>query len=388
MAVEDGTIRAVGPYSDTIQHLPRVAEAAIHHLGDSILMPGFVNAHAHLELTCYRGRLARGRLWDWLEALIALRLEPGAAEAESGAVLQGAAESLAAGVTLLGDISRTGISVEALGASPIRKVCFVELITGARAGARDAASLKTAVYQARRFTRPGELLLGVSPHAPYSVSCEDLRAAAALALAIRAPLTMHLLETLEEREWFAGRDGPAGRFADRLGLGPPDRTSPIEHLSEAGLFRVRPLLAHVNYATDDEIAALARRGACVVWCPRAHAFFGHEHHPWRPMLAHGMTVCLGTDSAASNDSLSILDELRWLRGQAPDAPPQILLSMGTLDGAAALGMSNLVGSLKSGKRADFVTLPLDSGGGREPLANLLDGRAAVSGVWIDGRRAV
>ncbi len=388
LAVEEGAIIAVGRSSDMISQLPRGPESVVHDLGNVILMPGFVNAHAHLELTCYRGRLARGRLWDWLEALIALRLEPGALEAESQSVLAGAAESLAAGVTLVADISRTGASAEVLGGSPIRKVCFVELISGARTGPRDAPSLEAAVEKARRFARQDELLIGVSPHAPYSVSFGDMRAAVRVARAAAAPLTMHLLETAEEREWFAGGGGPAGSFAGRLGVGPPIRRQPVELLSEAGLLSLRPLLAHVNYATEDEIAELARRGASVVWCPRAHRFFGHENHPWRLMLALGIRACLGTDSAASNTSLSILDELRFLWRETPDCPPPTLLAMGTLHGAAALGLDHLVGSLKSGKRADFVGIPLGPGSRRHPLLNLLGGGAGVSGVWINGRRVV
>src|SRR6185369_5616505 len=121
--VRDGDIAAVGR--------TRSGGAALTDLGDVALLPGFVNAHTHLELTGYRGRLAPAPLWDWFVELLKLRREPGAADAERAAVRQGAAESLAAGVTCIGDISRTAHHAQTLSECSIRAVCFCELISGA-----------------------------------------------------------------------------------------------------------------------------------------------------------------------------------------------------------------------------------------------------------------
>jgi cytosine/adenosine deaminase-related metal-dependent hydrolase len=89
---------------------------------------------------------------------------------------------------------------------------------------------------------------------------------------------------------------------------------------------MRPvLLAHVNYADDADLELLAGSSASVVYCPRTHAFFGHAPHRYREMLARGINVCLGTDSLASNDTLSILDEMRFLRMMDADSSDQWLV---------------------------------------------------------------
>ena len=363
------------------------ASSSIQDLGECLLLPGFVNAHTHLELTCYRGQLPPGPLWTWLEQLTALRQRPEAVKTEREAVRIGAAESLAAGVTCVGDISRTGLSVAALKASPIRKVCFLELISGASQPPNDVSSLATTVEHMVTLSESERLTIGISPHAVYSVAREELSAAAKLAEVAGAPLTMHLLETEEEVEWLAHGEGVVADVLSRYQLpnaGVMIGMDVLELLEQTGALALSPLLAHVNYVSDHQLDRLAASRATVVWCPRAHRFFGHTNHRWRDMFSRGANVCVGTDSAASNESLSILDELRMVRREYPDVPPETVLEMGTLRGAVGLRLEKIVGSLKSGKRADFVTVPLDPDGDGDPILNLLDGRAAVDRVWIDG----
>ena len=155
-------------------------------------------------------------------------------------------------------------------------------------------------------------------------------------------------------------------------------------LKLAGLLKADPLLVHVNYISDSEIALLAAVQATVVWCPRSHKFFGHAKHRWQEMLAADINVCVGTDSLASNETLSILDELRFVRRSAPEVPADLLLEMGTIRGARALGLDKKIGSLALGKWADFIAVPWDPSGPRFPVANLLDGAQVARRVWIGG----
>jgi cytosine/adenosine deaminase-related metal-dependent hydrolase len=380
LAVENGRIVGVGK-ADAF------AGAAVRDLGDHVLLPGFVNAHTHLEMTCYRGRVAPTTLWRWFEQMMDLRTRPGAADEEREAVSIGAAESLAAGVTCVGDISRTGVQVEALRSSPIRKVCFLELISGANAPPNDAASLASLHGAAAGHAEPDRLVVGISPHALYTVTSDDLLGAATLAAERKAPLTIHVLETAEEAQWLAKGGGPLQAFLSRYKL--PTATGTIrgratELLRRAGLMDQQPLLAHVNYIDDPGLRDLARCGAGVVWCPRSHGFFGHGPHRWRDMLAAGVNLCLGTDSLASNSTLSILDEMRFVRRSAPGTGPRAILEMGTLRGARGLRMEQCTGSLEVGKCADFVTIPWDATGPRDPAANVLDGSEVVDETWIGG----
>lgn len=385
LAVEGGRISAVGPAERITP--ATLKSAALHDLGEVLLLPGFVNAHAHFELTCYRNLLPSGPLWPWLEQLIGLRRGEAAAERERDAVRAAAAESLAVGVTTVGDISRTGLAATILKGSPLRKVCFIELISGASQPPNDAASLKKAFDEAATDDETDRLLIGISPHAPYTVTKDDLSRAATLARVARAPLTMHLLETREEAQWLADGDGDLADFLERhrlLNAAARFDGDIVELLEQTGILACRPLLAHVNYATDDQLDRLARSEASVVWCPRAHRFFGHANHRWPEMLARRINVCVGTDSAASTPSLSILDELRHVYRQTPDARADLILEMGTIRGAIGLGLDHVVGSLKPPKRADFVAVPIEPGGPAEPVSNLLSAQTSAMKVWIDG----
>ena len=103
------------------------------------------------------------------------------------------------------------------------------------------------------------------------------------------------------------------------------------------------------------------------------------------MLARGINVCIGTDSLASNDTLSVLDELRFLRRLDPSVPGDRLLHMGTLAGARALGLADQIGSLETGKRADFTVIPLDRPGAADPVDAILTGTLQPSAVFIGGQ---
>lgn len=386
-------IRAVGRTADIASQLP--TGTAIHDFGDALILPGFVNAHAHLELTCYRGMFPPMPLWPWLEQLLRKRFEPGAVERERACIAQAAAESLDAGVTCVADISRTGLSADALSDSPIRRVCFLELISGARQPPSDAATLEAAFMKHRSRVAPAsrwcppQCTIGISPHAPYTVSPDDYSAAVELARREKVPLTMHYLETREEVDWLEGRPGVIADFLARnraTSSNQPNGPRMADLLARPRAFDANMLLAHVNYADDGAIERIASSRASVVWCPRAHAYYGHASHRWRDMLARGINVCLGTDSAACVPTLSILDELRDARRQCPDAPAATLLNMATLNGATALGLGEHLGSLTPGKRADWLVAPFDGVREASPLEALFDPSAGIEAVFVDGKR--
>lgn len=370
--VREGNIAAVGA--------ERQGGARLIDLGDVVLMPGFVNAHTHLELTGYRGRLAPAPLWDWFVELLKLRREPGAPDAERLAVRQGAAESLAAGVTCVGDISRTAHHAPTLAECAIRCVCFCELISGAMLPPASSAQLGELVDKLAEF-ESDTLRLGYSPHAPYTVTAEDMAACLNLAVDGSRALTLHALETHEERDWMLGRPSSIQSLLEMHNLSSRHTkwsAGVLLFLKSSGILRPGTLLAHVNYADADDIALLAESGAGVVWCPRAHAYYGHANHRWRDMIAAGIPVCIGTDSAAASGTLSILDELRYVHQACPDFSPEKLLEMGTLAGATALGWSNRIGSIAPGKAADLVSVPVDSVFDADPARGVLESQSAAT----------
>jgi aminodeoxyfutalosine deaminase len=209
-------------------------------------------------------------------------------------------------------------------------------------------------------------------------------------------LCTHLAETREELQFL--RDG-SGSFRELLeewglwdGTFQPPGCSPVDYMARLNVLEAKPapLLVHVNYVSDADLDLLANTSCSVAWCPRTHRFFHHEPHRFRDMLARGINVCIGTDSLASNDTLSILDELRfaWRRssgsagaqGRQP-VSQQCLLAMGTIAGARALGLEDQVGSLEPGKRADLAAVPLEQPRAADPLEDLLGGNTCSTTIY-------
>ncbi len=407
-----GRIAGLGPWAQ------RPPARQVLDLGPSLLLPGLVNPHTHLELTAYADHIPPCPFWTWITRMIDLRRSPGQIERERAGVHDGAWESLRAGVTCVGDISRRNLAWPVLRDIPIRKVCFVELLSLADDPPRNPQELRAAVAE---VVEDELLTVGISPHAPYSVPAEHLREAFSLARELDRPWCVHWAETREEVEFLRGAPARpsvaavAGLLADEsvsdtvefdplAGLPPGLRSSaaaagirspgmnPIEYLESClagGLGRAPPgALAHVNYLDDSEVDTLASGGHAVVYCPRAHHYFGHEPHPFPRLLKAGVRLAVGTDSRASNWSLSVLEELRHIREHVPQAPaPAELIRLATIEAAAALRLADRIGALEPGRLADLAAFPCCPESG-DPLAGLIASSPPASGVWVSGRRVV
>ncbi|MDZ7620180.1 MAG: amidohydrolase family protein [Patescibacteria group bacterium] len=378
VTIEDGRIAAVGQVAP--------AGARVDDLGDVALLPGLINAHAHLNLSDFDQPLGNPgvRLADWIPQLLASRANrlPDARHP----IMRGLHECLHAGCVAVADITPPNWPEDEVGRHAVRVAAFMELIapTPQRVG--------PALDRAREHLkpRPGACWQrGLSPHAPYTVRLEALDAAMALAKAAQAPVAMHLAESMEEIDLLATGDGPLFDMLASLGAWSPGLVSPpsrpmdyLRRLAEAP----RALVIHGNYLDANEWAYLAERRErmSVVYCPRSHAHFGHAAYPLANMLAAGVNVCLGTDSRASAPDLSPLAEMRFAARRHPDVTPATIVALCTLAAARALGCAEELGSVEPGKRADLtaVALPPDSAG--DPYRMLLDGGGQVVASWIDG----
>lgn len=371
VAMGGGRILAVEP------HGRRSADV---DLGDAAILPGLVNAHTHLDLSGLRGRVPPSPDFTaWLRAVIEHRhgLTTTAIEAD---VSTGVAESLAAGTTLVGDISAGGLSWDTVARSPLSAVVFHELIGLTRERARQAWADACRWLASRP---PHEQVSpGLSPHAPYSVRRSLFRLADAYARRHHVPLMIHLAESLAEAELLERRGGPFVEFLLGLGVYDPDglvcQASEVMRLT-AGAPQL--LLAHGNYL---DTALPIPPSATIVYCPRTHAAFGHRAHPFRALVARGVRVALGTDSLASNPDLDVLAEARYLHRRFPELDGELLLRMATLWGAEALGRGHETGSLTPGKWADLVVVPLLTDGA-DPYAMLLGSPHRPVAVMCRGR---
>ncbi|HQL75334.1 MAG: Atrazine chlorohydrolase [Planctomycetes bacterium ADurb.Bin126] len=370
-------IEYVGPAGSA----PPAPLSGRRRLADTAILPGLVNAHTHLELTCLRGQLPRERpMNQWVFALLGRRPK---GRKQDKSVADGAQQCLAFGTTTVADISYNNRAWKVLKASPLRKVCFAE-VTGIGPEERKAIPrLKAALRGARGDAR---LRFGLSPHAPYSTAEDVYRKVIALARRKHWPVTTHLAESEAERQFLLRG---SGKFFDLLAaLGLIDLSvavhgcTPMAYAQRTGLLDEGALLAHVNALDDDEFRLLAASPASVALCPRSNDFFGRSGHRYAEMLAAGVNVALGTDSLASNDSLDMLEEMRTLRldGKVSNAD---ILRMATLNGARALRMDDKIGSLAPGKQADWVAVRL-GGPTPEPMETILTTPARVLETTIAG----
>ena len=362
VSVDGSRIAYVGPRSGA----PRGASEDIA-LGEAVLLPGLVNAHTHLELTALRGLLRGLDFVPWIRTLTRARAEVLTPAAMLDAARLGVVEGLQAGITTYADTSASGVVLDALRDLGVRGIMYQEVFGPAAAQREPAlAELRTKV-EALRPSETNLVRLGVSPHAPYTVHEDLLVDVAAFAVGAGLPIAIHLAESDAEIAFLREGDGP---FADGLrqrGI-PVERRahSPVHLLVELGVVLARPLLIHCVKVDDTDIAFIAEHGCPVAHCPVSNAALGHGIAPLRELMDAGATIGLGSDSAASNDRMDLLEEARvarlmqGARCRRPDAvSSHDALTLATLGGARALGLDATIGSLEVGKDADLAAFPLD-----------------------------
>ena len=337
-----------------------------HDLGDVLLLPGLINAHTHLELTAMRGFLEDLDFRRWILRLTRARRDVLDLEALLDSARYGIEEGLRAGITTFADTSESGVVVRAMREAGVRGIVYLEVFgpDPAQCGA-SITGLREKVSGLRYLETP-LVRVGVSPHAPYTVSDNLFRATTDLARQFGLPMAIHVAESSEEHRLIVDGEGP---FADGLRgrgihVGVRGR-SPIDLLDRLGVLDARPLLIHCVRADESDITAIARGRCAVAHCPISNAKLGHGVAPLVELLGAGVTVGLGSDSVASNNRMDLLDEARaallWQRSrlesfETPSAAD--VLELATLGGAAALGLEGVVGSLEEGKQADLAAFPL------------------------------
>jgi 5-methylthioadenosine/S-adenosylhomocysteine deaminase len=362
MVGADGRIAAVGP-SAAIEPPP---DAEIVELGAAALLPGLVNVHAHPELSLFRGALEDLRFRDWILRLVGTKRTAMREDDYLVAARWTMVEAIRSGMTTLAATESSAAGAVAMREAGMRGVLYREVFGPDPAQADDSmAELRAAVDLLRRDET--ELVrVGVSPHAPYTVSDRLFRAAAEYCVAEELPMAVHASESQAERELV---ERGAGDFAPGLqarGIDTPVRgRTTVEMLDRLGVLDARPLLIHCVTIDAEDVLRIAESGCAVAHCPVANAKLGHGVAPYSALLDAGVRVGLGTDSVGSNNRLDLLEEARIAsvvhRGQLASheiLSPADLLRLCTLDGAVALGIDARVGTLEPGKDADLCAVSL------------------------------
>ena len=384
VAVKDGLIADVLP-SDLARRT--VQAARVVDLGEHVLIPGLVNLHTHAAMTLMRGIGDDLPLMRWLQEVI----WPAEAKHVSHTfvregTLLAAVEMLRGGITTCSDMYfHPDAAAQAFDVVGMRAMLGIVLIDFPTAYATDADDyLRKGLTARDRWRRQPRIGFTVAPHAPYTVSDENLIRAQTLARELDLPLHIHLHET----------DGEIRESIAAHGL------RPLARLERLGIAADNLVAVHAVHLNSHDIDLLASHGASVAHCPTSNMKLASGIAPVPRLLEAGVRVGLGTDGAASNNRLDLFQEMRHAAllakvssGDATAVPAHSALHMATLAGAEALGLGDEIGSIVRGKRADLCAVNLGDISMRpcfEPLSHLVHaaGRDQVSHVWIDGESRV
>lgn len=359
LLVSDNTIMATGTLAEL--KLAHDGVPVVEYPGCAIL-PGLVNAHTHLELTHFPSWRLRThvdynphRFVDWIIQLIKVNrgIKP---EEYQASVHEGLRMCLESGTTAVGEILNRPALAHIHRSSQIAGRLFFEVLGHDRGMFR---SMLDQALAACGTDTDATIASGISPHTAYTIGGDNLALLQEEVIPRALPLAIHVSESPAETDFIFDSSGPlAQELYPFLGweryLVPPRRCSPTELLDRAGLLTPSTLAVHCVHVTLADAEIFKQRGVHVVLCPRSNAQLDVGRAPVALLKKMGIPLALGTDSLASNDSLSMWDEMRFALETFPNVlSPDDVFHMGTGNGAAALGLAPACGSLEVGKRADF-----------------------------------
>lgn len=377
LAVEDGVITYVGPTpADTSEY------GEVVDLGGKALLPGFVNTHGHTPMSLLRGYGDDLPLKTWLEEKMwPMEGRFGPEQGRWGAALS-ALEMIKGGTTTFVDMYDNMDQVAEVVEESGLRASLCRGAIGLGPEEEQDGKLREAVAFAKNWHKQagGRITAMMAPHAPYTCPPAFIERFVESARELGLPLHTHMSETGAEVQQNVAEYG----------------VRPVEHLRGLGVFEVPCLVAHAVHLTEEELQTLASHDVKVSHNPGSNLKLGSGVAPVPAMLERGMRPSLGTDGSASNNNLDMLEEIRLAalihKGAHHDplvVPAETALRMGTAYGAECAFLAETTGILEAGKRADFITMDLDTAH-MQPVHDVLSNivysafGSDVRDVYVDG----
>lgn len=380
LVIRDGRIIALLPQAEA-NH--RYTAKTTQRLDQHIVIPGLINAHSHAAMSLFKGMADDYPLQTWLEEHIWPAENRWVNEkfVYDGAELA-AAEMIRSGTTTFSDMYffpeetakialKSGLRCQL--AFPI-----LDFPTVWGQGPDDYLHKGLALHDNFR-SHPG-INVTFGPHAPYTVSDGPLQRIATMAEEMQSPIQIHLHETQQE-------------VSDALSA---TGERPLQRLNRLGVLSPLVQCVHMTEVNDEDIDLLVQTGAHVIHCPRSNLKLASGFCPTDKLLQRGVNVALGTDGSASNNDQDLLSEMnmaallaKGISGNAAAVDAHTALRMATLNGAKAMGIDDLVGSLETGKMADITAIRVDELKNlplHNPASLLVYSNISnqVSHVWVNG----
>lgn len=367
VAVVGKEVVAVGDFKKIKRDLS-ISNFDIVDLGDGIIVPGWVNAHTHLEFSDIEKPLGFPgiKFTDWIRKIVNQRLESNRLKSETNsisrkslAIKRGLLESRQSGTQAIGEIATAPLISNdyAQDDCPIITRCFFEQLGRDPLNYPNQASELTSFLTQNQSNHPA-FYRGASPHAPYSVSELLFNQIQTISLSAVTPVAMHIAETLEERELLEQGSGDFVELLKDFGIWNPldfnggfSIAGILQQLSTAA----HALIVHGNYLSDLELDFIAAhpQNMSLAFCPRTHRFFEHAPYPLQKILDRKINLCLGTDSRASNPDLNLYKEAQEVASSFPELSSIEILKMATVNGSQALGLPSSIGTISENRRASL-----------------------------------
>jgi cytosine/adenosine deaminase-related metal-dependent hydrolase len=353
-------------------------------LGEQILLPGLINGHCHLDYTLLRNQIPpQPAFTDWIRAINSHR----AALSEEDYIASidaGLAEVQKFGTTTLLNLEAFPELLPRISRPPLRAWWCAEMID-----VREEVPVqKVSEHLHDWFGSHLEWLggFGLAPHAPFTASAQLLSAASEISWKHNVPMTTHVAESHEEMQMFRDASGPLFHFLKNIGRPMDDcgGNTPLSSLMRCDAVDERWILAHLNELAEDDFDLLARtKRFHIAHCPRSHTFFGHTPFELRRLRTLGFNICLGTDSLASNSSLSLFSEMRELLRKEPWFSSREVLAMATVNAAHAIGQADSLGRISPGFCADLIAIP-SAETGRSVFDAIVAFEGTIPWMMVDG----
>ena len=363
-------------------------------LGEQLLLPGLINAHCHLDYTCLRGKIPPQKSFtDWIRAINAKKSELSPKD-YLASINDGFEEAKRFGTTTIANLTAFPELIPQV-QPPIRACWLAELID-IRAPTRANEVVDSAIKSVGRARR--ELVLseatgaapwGLSPHALFTASKDLFQRCEGIAQREHILLTTHLAESREEMEMFRNASGSLYEFLKNIGRPMDDcgNQTPLGlFVGVLGDHALPPwIVAHLNELAESDFELLKRSNSRfhVVHCPRSQNYFDHGPFAFDRLRSLGFNICLGTDSLASNHSLSLFDEMRAFQKNFPRVSPEEILQMATVNSARALRCENALGQIRPGFGADLMAIPCS--GSTNIFEQIIACDAPVSWSLVNGK---
>jgi len=339
----DGVIDRIAPFDTLIR---RYAGDKVFEFENAALLPGFTNAHCHLELNWCKGKIKyNGSFIDWLQAIRDIKFGSDPPEPDPFPSIEA---MLKTGTTTVIDHYSMPMPIAAIRATGIRYFPLREMFEFDNHTPNEKEIALRTAYS-------------FAVHSPYTTSREVALTCRQLADRWGRPLSTHLSEMLDEIEFIKKSNEKIEwllKKGDAYNGGWKGQgKTPVEYFFRMGLLNSRTYAVHLNYWEKNDIFFLVKSGLTPVFCPKSHRYFGHPRHPIETYQRAGLKVALGTDSLASNDSLNMLEEARLVMKSFPDMPLARLFDCLTINGLRPLNLHTRLGTLSDGKVADLAVWP-------------------------------